>query len=231
MCTSNCSCISCTVVFGQQLANLLHTWTTLSWKAARDIKQILHDIEGSTSALVQLQVILESDKASQTKTFKPAGLEEIETLTLKCHLIFQAVILLIQKAAERKKAEDAKDESDGDSDDSGSIASSVQIVKAKKGSSKKQPTGWEALCFGPSSKASSKAEDDREAPEEEKSELLTGPVPSLTSSKTFGLIGLLGGQWSWLENRIDHCQTQLKWVRKGLLLHLQMGRLTALANQ
>lgn len=212
MCTSNCSCISCTVAFGQQLANLLHTWTALSWQAGKNLKDVLYDIEASTSALSQLQVILESDKVSQTKVFKPAGLEEIETLTVKCHLIFQAVILLVHKAAERKKQEDAKDESDDDADDSGSeFSSGVKVFKGRK---------EKKTRFG-----------DDEASEEEKSELLVGPVPSLTSTKTFGLIGTLGGQWVWLENRIDHCQTQLKWVRKGLLLHLQMGRLAALANQ
>lgn len=207
MCSPNCSCISCTVAFGQQLANLLHAWTAVSWKVGRNTKDVLYDIEASTSALSQLQVILKNDKESQFKIFKPAGLEEIETLTLKCYLIFQAVILLFQRAAERKKKEDAEDESDNDSDDSGSHASS-EAEKDKK----------------------AKSADD-EASEDTKSELLIGPVPSLTSSKTFGLIGLLRGQWDWLENRIDHCQTQLKWIRKGLMLHLQMGRLTALANK
>lgn len=85
----------------------------------------------------------------------------------------------------------------------------------------------------------SKPEDDEDEKDEERkaddeSYLLIGPVPDLTSMKTLGLLNrvrgvALGGEW--LENRMQYCQEQLTWVRKSLLLTLQMGRLVQLENE
>lgn len=183
MCTPNCACIRCTVVFGQQLASLIHTWIELTSKADGVFSPIVYDITASTAALEHLHMFLENDGDSAA-VFTAAGRREVETLAVKCNLIFKAVILLVERAAERARKEDEEDHENGG-----------------------------------------------EGEEEDKKELLSGSVPSLTSTKTLGLILRLSWQWDWLENRITPCQVQLQWARSGLLLHLQMGRLTALANQ
>lgn len=214
MCTQDCTCISCTVVFGQQLAALFHIWTELSTKADDHLDQVVYDIEACTSALSQLNVFLEQDRTSQTQTFTPAGHQEIETLSIKCNLIFKAVIILAQKAVERKLSDSSSD-SDSDSDDD-----DRKVVKWSTGIRK--------------SSRKERMEDERAKQHEkveENSELLVGPVPSLTSPITLGLIGKLSGKWDWLSNRVTRCQIQLRWVRKSLLLQLQMGRLACLANQ
>lgn len=75
-------------------------------------------------------------------------------------------------------------------------------------------------------------DDSKEKPDEKsktdyKAELLTGPVPDPASMKTFGLCARLDrSKWSWLDDRITHCQEQLRYVRKGLFLHLQVARLS-----
>lgn len=217
MCTPTCSCISCTVVFGQQLVSLCHLWIEITSKADQHLDLVVYDIEASTSALRQLQAILDDEKRSETKVFTPAGRQEIETLSVKCNLIFKAVVLLVQKAADRKK-ESAENE--GESEDEDSRVSGGPLLLGNKLDKKARKNVA----------ADEEAEEEKD-PAPETSDLLARPVPSLTSPKTFGLIGRLSGQWDWLSNRIKHCQIQLRWVRKGLLLHLQMGRLTTLANQ
>lgn len=186
MCTPTCSCISCTVVFGQQLAGLCHIWLELKSRAD-DVLEIMYMIEATTSTLSQLHAILEQDRVSHSKVFTSAGHQDIEALSLKCNIIFKAVILLVQKAADRNK------ESPDDQEN------------------KRYEKGLDSA--------------------EETSNLLTGEVPSLTSTKTLGLIGRVSGQWWWLENRIDHCHMQLRWVKTGLLLHQQMARLTMSSNE
>lgn len=60
------------------------------------------------------------------------------------------------------------------------------------------------------------------------SDLLIGPVPDPASHKTLGLFAWVGEKWSWLSDRVRHCQEQLRWVRKGLLLQLQIAKLARL---
>lgn len=202
MCDQDCTCVSCTMVFGQQLTSLIHNWSELTPKKETCLERIIIDIGAVTSALSQLFVFLEQDKVSLNHIFTSAGHQEIKTLTIKGNLIFKAVIILFQKATERK------DPNSGDGD--------------RKVSS----------CFDAKSKEpSEKIRDDEKSQPDENLGLLVGPVPSLTSIKTFGLIGRLHGQWQWLSKRLGHCQTQLEWVRKGLQLYVQMGRVAFLANQ
>lgn len=209
MCNQDCTCMGCTVAFGQQLAGLIQVWTDMKNRAD---DQIAYDIEASANALNQLKTILDQEKASTAKIFTPAGHLDIEALTIKCNLIFKAIILIIQNATEKKvpDTEDSNNDVDRNTSVSGKIFDSTFGKKrisddgAGKSGNNKSP--------------------------EEKSDLLVGPVPNLTSITTMGLIGKLRGKKFWLENRITHCQVQLRWIRKSLLLHVQMGRLACLAN-
>lgn len=212
MCGQDCTCMGCTVAFGQQLAGLFQLWADM--RNSRD-ESISKDIEASTNALTQLEILLDQERASPTKIFTSAGQQEIEALTIKCNLIFKALILIVQKAADREKLE-SRDSND---------VNHERIVFTKtigKGSSKKRIPNQEARQAGTEESA------------EEESDLLVGPVPDLTSTEAMGLIGNLPSdrdRLDWLKHRGEHCSVQLTWIRKSLLLYVQMGRLTCLANK
>lgn len=60
-------------------------------------------------------------------------------------------------------------------------------------------------------------------------DFLVGPVPDLGSPRTVGLVSEMDNdQWQWLGNRITLCQEQLRWVRKGLLVQMQIAKVTQL---
>lgn len=213
MCSQGCTCLGCTVAFGQQLAGLFQLWADMENSSHDDL--ISSDIEGSTNALSQLKTFLDQDKASTAKIFTPAGHQDIEALTYKCNLVFKAVILLVQKATEKEIP---------DSEDSNNVDRETSVLGKifRKPSEKKRAVNAWAKEAGNNDSA------------EEKSDLLVGPVPNLTSIKTLGIIGYI--PWNrdrheWLKYRVIYCQVQLRWIRKSLLLHVQMGRLTCLANQ
>lgn len=193
---ANCSCAKCTVAFGQQLANIFHTWYEFTSKAETHLDQVLYDVEASTSALKHLEDLIEQDKTAAEgtrKIFTAAGLEEIECLATKCNLLFKAIILLVQKSSERKESSDSDDDDDNDDDND-------------------------------KSKVETKTDY--------KYDLLIGPIPDLQSMKTLGLVLRFNySNWDWLEDRITHCQEQLRYVRKGLLLHLQIARLSQLQSR
>lgn len=60
-----------------------------------------------------------------------------------------------------------------------------------------------------------------------KNELLIGPIPDPSSIKSIRLVGTsgFGNQREWVEERIDRCQEQLKWIGMGLLVHLHIFKL------
>lgn len=94
------------MAFGQQLAQLLHTWCECSTKLENSWGELVYDIHASISTLKCLQEFIDEDKVTSDgafKVFTSAALDEVEALRLKCDLIFKAVILLIQKAVEDKK--------------------------------------------------------------------------------------------------------------------------------
>ncbi|CAN8097800.1 unnamed protein product [Discula destructiva] len=111
MCTPGCTCISCTASYGRDLASLLHTWHELAKTSNHTLEPLLYSIETTASALNQLHVIIDNDSLSPIKTFTPAGHQEIETLSIKSNLIFKALILLFQKAVDRRKESANEDES------------------------------------------------------------------------------------------------------------------------
>ncbi|KAJ4416802.1 hypothetical protein N0V82_006531 [Gnomoniopsis sp. IMI 355080] len=203
-------------------ADLMHCLADESLTADH-LDKVIYDIEASTSALSQLNVILDQDKTSTTQVFTSAGHQDIETLAIKCNLIFKALILIIEKATVRNEAQKLTGTNDIDRKVS-SWAGSSGVLPRPMGYPKKQAKD----------EGQEQEEVEKDGNDDEKSKLLIGPVPDLTSPKSMGLIGKISGRisgWSWLSNRITYCQVQLRWVRKSLLLHVQMGRLTCLANQ
>lgn len=212
MCGQDCTCLGCTVAFGRQLAGLFRLWTDMQRSSDEPITT---DVEASTNALTQLEILLDQERTSPVKIFTSAGHQELEGLTTKCNLIFKAVILIVQKATETKIPES------GDSND---VNPRRIVFKQKFG--KASPTQRA------SNEEAREAEADKSV--EDNSGLLVGTVPDLTSTKAMGLIGNLPRDRDtkdWLENRIEHCEVQLRWIRKSLLLHVQMGRLSYLANK
>lgn len=105
----NCSCVQCTVAFGLQLSNnLFPLLFELSNRAKTELEEVFYSIHASTSALKQLQDLVDQDKLAAEGTYKiftAAALEEFETLGLKCDLLFKAIILLLVKASERQYKE------------------------------------------------------------------------------------------------------------------------------
>lgn len=172
------------MAFGQNLAQILHTWCEFGEAPARKWHGFVSDVQGSISALGCLQDLVDVDKAASDgafKVFTPAALDEVEALGLKCGLILKAVVLLIQKAIEDEK--------------------------------RKTNTNVE--------------KDGKEKPKQEcKPNLLDGPIPDLASDK------MVMGFYMWIDDdcfgysdRVEHCEAQLRWVKKGLMLQLQIARL------
>lgn len=65
-----------------------------------------------------------------------------------------------------------------------------------------------------------------------KEELLTGPIPDLSSIKSIKLVRKPSrfDNQEWFEPRIERCQDQLQWIRTGLLIHLHIYKLAQLQN-
>ena len=106
--------IQATVAFGQKLALLLQTCVDLSlaWKVK--LKPILADISTTSSVLQELGGLVDMNQL--TVSGKPAaevltksGLREIETLAVKCDLLYKIIMLLLQKAADRDEESSTKD--------------------------------------------------------------------------------------------------------------------------
>lgn len=204
-----CSCIKCTVTFGQNLANLVHTWYEVSSRTERELDQVLYDIQASTSALKHLVDLLEADKGQQDaekKVFTPEACREVELLAVKCNVLFKALILLVQRAVERKVEIVDGDEAETDGED------------------KKKESDEEGK-----EQVDESGEKKTEAKEPKEPALLSGDVVDLNSMKALSLTARLNRKkWSWLEDRVTMCQEQLRWVRKVLLLHLQIAKFAQL---
>lgn len=106
------SSIQATVALGQKLASLLQTLIELNPDSQKDLKDIHYDIEASSGTLRQLQDLIGDDQAiGFERNTKPAVtssyLDEVETLAVKCGLIYKSIILITQKAGVREKSKDA----------------------------------------------------------------------------------------------------------------------------
>lgn len=177
--------VEAALAFGVRLDNLLLLWLGMAPKLKNVFVDTLGTSQTCTTALRSLREILaEDDLASKDgdRIFTRAALEDIESLAIKCDLIYRAVLLLFQKGAEDQKSEPA--------------------------------TGH----------------NNNESPQDEKpdyrTDLLTRPMPDLSSLKTLGLVSKLRGHgWTgWLAKALNHCADQLFWIQQRLLVHLQVAK-------
>lgn len=212
----HCTCLSCTVTFGQQLANLLETWSQVFNKLP-EMTGLVYDVQSTTSNLKQLDILLclgsqskEAEKGATTQpVFTAAGRDAIVALSLKCNIILKALILIIQRAAERKDDEDEEEKKEVKLESKGR-----QEPNVANGNAEDEQKNEE----GQNQAANSKL-------------LLTGTMPNLDSIKTLGLLRTFKDQADWIDERVTCCTEQLGWINKSLVLHLQMGRLAQLQNR
>ncbi|KAL2287174.1 hypothetical protein FJTKL_06169 [Diaporthe vaccinii] len=119
------SSIQATVALGQKLASLLQMLIELNPSSQKDFKDMHFDIEATSGTLRQLQDLIGNDEAiGFERNTKPAVtssyLDEIETLAVKCGLIYKSIMLITQKAGVREKSRDG-----------GSQASSLENLKTE----------------------------------------------------------------------------------------------------
>lgn len=102
------SSIQATAALGQKLASLLQTLIELNPGSQSDFKDIHYNIDATSGTLRQLQDLLGLDEAigfeRNTKpSVTPLYLDEIETLAVKCGLIYKSILLITQKAGVRER--------------------------------------------------------------------------------------------------------------------------------
>ncbi|KUI69376.1 hypothetical protein VM1G_05433 [Cytospora mali] len=95
------------VAFGQKVANLFQTWSSLARRGKNETYEILHIINATANALHQIQDSVDGDGSAVygqpvVKILTQAGHEEVEALAIKCDLLYKTTMLLIQKAADRE---------------------------------------------------------------------------------------------------------------------------------
>lgn len=105
------SSIQATVALGQKLTSLLQTLVELNPTSQRDFKDLHFDIESTSGTLRQIQDMMGLDEVigfeRNTKpSVTPLYLDEIETLAVKCGLIYKSIMLIAQKAGVRGKSKE-----------------------------------------------------------------------------------------------------------------------------
>lgn len=100
------------------------------------------------------------------------------------------------------------------------------IILLIQQAAKKKDTGSDDDDEGKDDGGKETGEKNRGEETDHKVDLLIGPVPDLASPKTVGLVcGMNRKKWNWLDSRLTHCQEQLRWVRKGLFVQLQITKI------
>lgn len=107
--------IQATVALGQKLASLLQTLIELNPGSQKDFKDIHYNIDATSGTLRQLHDLMGLDEAigfeRNTKpSVTPMYLEEIESLAVKCGLIYKSILLITQKAGVREKPKEGDDQ-------------------------------------------------------------------------------------------------------------------------
>lgn len=100
------------LAFGERLDILLLLWQGMSSKLREVMGEMLSISLLCTTTLRDLQEILTEDEIASPhgdRIFTLAGLDDIESLATKCNLVYRAVVLLIQKAAEIQNSQSATD--------------------------------------------------------------------------------------------------------------------------
>jgi hypothetical protein len=90
------------VGFGLQLATTLQTHIESSLEASERLKAIAHDISATSSALQQLEIIIEVDQKSKRKVFSSAGLKGVRDTAGQCEVVFKKVVGLLNDATGTK---------------------------------------------------------------------------------------------------------------------------------
>jgi hypothetical protein len=83
------------VSFGLQLATTLQTYIETSLEADERLRAIAHDISATSSALQQLEIIIEIDQKSKRKVFSSAGLKGVTDTADQCDAVFRKVVGLL----------------------------------------------------------------------------------------------------------------------------------------
>ncbi|KAJ6782591.1 hypothetical protein PWT90_08441 [Aphanocladium album] len=90
------------VTNGVQLATTLQTYRELAREAETELHDTVFEVNATAAALKQLHAIIDADRDRQdhpaAAVFKDDGIREVETLALKCHAIYNNIILLIWRA-------------------------------------------------------------------------------------------------------------------------------------
>lgn len=97
------SSIQATVALGQRFASLLQTLIELNPTSQDDLKDLYFDVESTSATLRQLQDLMSLDEVigfeRNTKpSVTPLYLDEIETLAVKCGLLYKSIVFIVQKA-------------------------------------------------------------------------------------------------------------------------------------
>lgn len=108
------------VAFGQKLEMLLQTWVDLSLGWGSNLRPILSDISTTCSVIQQLQNLVYIDQVAvqgqpAAEILTKTGHQELETLAIKCNLLYKIVMLLLQRAADKTKEPSTNENVEGES--------------------------------------------------------------------------------------------------------------------
>lgn len=90
------------VEFSQHVTNLFHIWAGLGIKNEDRLVGVIFFMETCSTTLRTLEEYIVEDQSKPfgiVRIFKPAALEDIESLAAKCSLLCRFTILLIKQAA------------------------------------------------------------------------------------------------------------------------------------
>ncbi|KAK4168194.1 hypothetical protein QBC43DRAFT_366687 [Cladorrhinum sp. PSN259] len=98
------------VSFGLKLGTTLQAWLETASEADDWIRDIIFDVNTTTSVLRQLQEIIDDDKLAAKQQnrptlLKPEGLERIQLLADQCEKSYKAIIVLVYKASSQESKE------------------------------------------------------------------------------------------------------------------------------
>lgn len=108
--TRLCTSVDAVLAFGERLNNILLLWGVAKIEMRDATSMTLECSFVCTTVLRSLQDILvqaDTTSPSNDRIFTHAGLEEIESLVVKCDLIYRAFILLIERAAGKQSQNSA----------------------------------------------------------------------------------------------------------------------------
>lgn len=106
------SSVQATVALGRKLASLLQTLIELNPTSQSAFKDVYFDIVATSGTLRQLQDLMSLERNTEPSVTS-SYLDEIETLAVKCGLIYKSIILITQKAGAREKSKEDNAQTSG----------------------------------------------------------------------------------------------------------------------